>query len=290
MEAAPQGRSSARTEGSYVDWASIAAGAVSASAISGLLLTFGSGVGLSLVSPETGDRNPSVMTIGILTAAWTILVQLMSYGIGGYLAGRMRRPWADAVPDEQAFRDGVHGLLVWALGVILTAVVVASSAGQAVSTASSVLSGGGANAASGYAVDALLRRTTGQQTPAPRQDEQTRADVRAEVGRLLASAMTQGPQPGGQDANADRTYLAQLIASRTGLSQADAAKRVDEVVTRATAATERARRVGIVAAFLTAAALLVSAAVAWYAASKGGEHREQGTLWRGFGRRPPRST
>lgn len=298
VEATPPTRlASSMREGSYVDWASVIAGAVTAAALSGLLLTFGSGVGLSLVSPFTPDSNVSTMTLLAIVAAWTILVYVGSYAAGGYIAGRMRRPWNDADSDEVVFRDGVHGLLVWAVGVIVSAMVVSSSAGQAVSTATAL---GGSAATLDYAVDNLLRPAPGQ---GPQQNAQTnRTALRDEARRLLTAVGTsapatsaQGAGQGGsgagqagqvqQQANADRTYLAQLVASYTGLSAQEAEQRVSQVVERARAATEQARRVGIIAAFLTAASLLVSAVAAWYAATSGGEHRERGILWPGAARR-----
>lgn len=284
-------------QGSYVDWASVFAGAVTAAALSGLLLTFGSGVGLSLVSPVGPERNPSITTLVAITAAWTILVYVGSYIAGGYLAGRMRRPWNDAGENETMFRDGVHGLLVWGVGVIVSALVVSTAAGNAISLAGSALRSVGSQATD-YAVDALLRPNAAARAQ-PSQDN--RAELRAEVGRLLVAIGSgrssgssaeggslvlgdQGAQ-GSTAVTSDRAYLAQLIASRTGLSQQDAQQRVDNVISRSAAATEQARRAGIIAAFLTAASLLVSAVASWYAATTGGEHREKGTMWRGLLRR-----
>jgi hypothetical protein len=46
-----------------------------------------------------------------------------SFGLGGYLAGRLRIPLRPRSRDEVEFRDGIHGLLVWAIAVLIGAVL-----------------------------------------------------------------------------------------------------------------------------------------------------------------------
>jgi hypothetical protein len=72
----------------------------------------------------------------------------------------------------------------------------------------------------------------------------------------------------------NRTYLAQLVAQRAGISQEEALKRVDEALNGARQAADKARRAAILTGLVTAIALLVSFAAAWWAAMKGGEHRD----------------
>jgi hypothetical protein len=92
---------------------------------------------------------------------------------------------------------------------------------------------------------------------------------RAEAGRiLLASAGRQGIT------SADRAYLARLVASRTGIAQPDTERRVDEAVTAANVAVQKARRSAVILGFSIAASLLLGAAAAWYAASLGGRERD----------------
>lgn len=111
--------------------------------------------------------------------------------------------------------------------------------------------------------------------------------VRAEAGRIFAASAISGELPAD-----DRTYLAQIVARNTGLSEEEAQARVDQVVTamdeakaQATEAAETARKTGVLAAFLTAASFLVSAAGAFWAAQKGGQHRDQGTVFANVFRR-----
>ncbi len=268
-------------DGSYVDWPCAMAGAVTAAAISLVLFTFGSGIGLSLVSPWAGS-GLSMVTFAVLTSLWAMFVQVGAFSAGGYLAGRMRRPWADAKPDESEFRDGVHGALVWAVGVALGAFLLASTAAGTARTATGIAAPAAASAASsngadGFAVDLLFRSAK------PAADVRD-TEYRAEAGRILAGGI------GRADLSvADRAYLTQLVAARTGLSPPEAEQRVIQVIADAKVATDRARKVGIVAAFLAAASLLAGCAAAWSAARLGGMHRDQGIVWRGFARHEIRS-
>jgi hypothetical protein len=93
---------------------------------------------------------------------------------------------------------------------------------------------------------------------------------RAEATRiLLAATSREGMKPD------DRTYLARVVASQTGVAQPDAERRVDEAVAAATQAVKKARQSGVILGFSVAASLLLGAAAAWYAATLGGQHRDQ---------------
>ena len=93
--------------------------------------------------------------------------------------------------------------------------------------------------------------------------------MRAEVARILARSVASG-----SIGTENRTYLAQLVAQRTGISQQEAEKRVDEAVNAARAAADKARRAAVLTGFVTAAGLILSFAAAWWAAMKGGQHRD----------------
>src|SRR3546814_3872917 len=109
---------------SYVEWSAVIAGAILAMAISVLLLQFGSAIGLAVAAPLRGEgMDPAWRTIAI--GVWLLWVQLLASLSGGYLAGRMRAPVIGSTPHEMEFRDGVHGLLVWALALIVVAAGVA---------------------------------------------------------------------------------------------------------------------------------------------------------------------
>jgi hypothetical protein len=137
---------------SGVSWAAVFAGAFVAAAFSWALVALGAGIGLVSVSPWSSN-NPSVTTFTVLAAAWFIAVQLFASGVGGYIAGRLRSGWARVHTDEVFFRDTAHGLLVWAVGAVIAAALLASAASSAVS---------GAAELAGAATEAVGHRASGR--------------------------------------------------------------------------------------------------------------------------------
>jgi hypothetical protein len=89
---------------------------------------------------------------------------------------------------------------------------------------------------------------------------------------------------------ADKTYLAQLVASRTAMSQPDAEKRVADVFDRAKNAkaqaaekakevADAARKTGVYVALWAFISLLVGALSASYMATIGGRQRDEAPLF-----------
>lgn len=271
---------------SYVDWPAIIAGIVLASAISLVLLTFGSALGLSLVNFRAGTDVMPVW-VAIAAASWLLWVQVSSFMAGAYLTGRLRKRHDDATEHEVDVRDGAHGLLVWAGALVIGALIAAgglSAVANAVGSAASTLTTAASNVAgengqaavdpNAYFADALFRPAPDAAPPAPGTDTSAQ---RAEAGRILAQGAVTGSV-----SDADKAYLGQLVSQTTGLPPDQANARVTEVMTaidnarqQAATAAENARRTGVLAAFLTAASLLVSAAGAYWAAQQGGNHRDK---------------
>lgn len=269
----------------YVDWGAIIAGGVLAAAISSIFLAFGSAIGLTLVSPYRGE-SASPTALLIAAALWLLWIQISSFVGGGYLAGRMRRRIGDAVQHEVEMRDGCHGLLVWAVGVVLAGLLAGWTAMAGISGLANIAGSAAATAAEamGYYSDTLLRSDGEAAAPAtagaPTVGNADRGpDLRAEIGRILARGSS-----GITDA--DKSHLVRLISSQTGLPEAEAKQRLDQTLSTIQQQAERARKYGILIAFLTAASLLVSAVGAWWAAGMGGKHRDEGidhsllTRWR----------
>lgn len=273
---------------SYVDWPAIIAGIVLASAISLVLLTFGSALGLSFLNFRAGE-NVLPVWVAIAAASWLLWVQVSAFMAGSYLTGRLRKRHLDATEHESDVRDGAHGLIVWAGGLVVGAIIatggvsaVANAVGSAASTlttaASTVADDAAAMDPNAYFVDTLFRPAADTPAVAPVTDTSAQ---RAEAGRIIAQgAMT------GSVSEADTAYLGQLVAQTTGMPAEQANARVGEVMTaidnakaEAERVAENARRTGVLAAFLTAASLLVSAAAAFWAAQKGGNHRDKGTAF-----------
>ncbi|MEJ0020584.1 MAG: hypothetical protein WDN25_29350 [Acetobacteraceae bacterium] len=268
---------------SAVSWAAIICGAVAAVAITLLLVALGTGIGFSSVSPWSFS-NPSVTTFSLLAAIWLLVVQWLSSASAGYLAGRLRTKWAGLNADEAFFRDTAHGFLAWALASVLLAVVATSAFTAAVGTATRAAGSAIGGAASGagqvaasqspastdYLVDTLFRADQPQANALPQQTS-------AEAGRILTRSIANGSLEAG-----DRAYLARLVAARTGLSQQDAEKRVDDVAAQAKAAVEKAkeaadaaRKAAATASFFTFFSMLVGAFIASVAGAIGGRHRDE---------------
>lgn len=283
-----------RDTSSYVDWPAIIAGGVVAAAISFVLLAFGSAIGISMTNPF-GREGVSLFWIAIAMTLWVVWVQVSALMIGGYLTGRMRRRNYDATEDESDIRDGFHGLLVWGTAVLLTAVLALGGLNSLVQGAGAAAGGvaQGIGAASSDAVAEQAAELDPFQSSIdvlfrdPAAEAADPAAARGEVGRILLAGVT-----GDGVSDADRTYLAQLVAARTTLSEQEAEARVDEMVTQAqmvqddiVEASRQARQVAILAAFLTAASLAIGAAGAWFAAVTGGNHRDKQTVTGFFTRR-----
>ncbi len=260
---------SGRTEASTsaVSWPAIIAGAFVVSALSLILLALGTGVGLSSTSPWTG-QGVSASTVGKGAIVWMILVQIIASAMGGYLAGRLRTKWVAVHSHEVYFRDTAHGFLVWSVGLVVTAAFLASAATSMVSGTPS--SGAGATVASTgsanpntYFADSLFRS---DRVGGDRADTATRA----EAALILARGLRQGDVP-----EQDRAYLAQLVAAHTGMSQAEAQRRVSEVIDQDRQAADEARRSAAHLLYWTFLALLIGAFCASYAATIGGRQRDE---------------
>jgi hypothetical protein len=197
----------------------------------------------------------------------------MSSAIGGYLAARLRTKWTGIHTNEVFFRDTAHGFIAWAVATVLTASVLAAAVTHIVSGAASGVAQNAAQASSSINpsqvfVDRLFR--TDQVATTPAAPSGNSEGARAEVLRLWTSSFSQN----NDLVAADRTYVARLVAAQTGISQGEAEKRVNDVITEAKAAADRARSGAAKLAFWMTAALLFGAFAASLAAVEGGQLRD----------------
>ncbi len=245
----------------YPEWGPIVAGAIAAAALALVLQAFAVAIGLSVSSTAPTWRDASFV---LLSGLYVVLAALASYGLGGYLAGLMCARLSSR--EDTDLRDGLHGLLVWALATLLATLIGLATAqslarlGAPSGVQGSSTSVGGENLIA-YDLDRLFRA-----------ERRPNADLdypRAEAARILMTTSSHsGMQP------EDRAYLVRLTAANTGLAQPDAERRVDEVAARAKENIARARRSAVILAFSAAAAALLGAAVAWFAACAGGRVRD----------------
>jgi hypothetical protein len=247
---------------SGVSWPAVFAGAFAAAALWLILLALGTGIGLSSISPWS-NMGASASAIGIGAIVWLIVTQIIAAAIGGYLAGRLRTKWVNIHTDEVYFRDTAHGFLVWAVGLVVTAAFLASAATSMVGgKATTAQADGQASDPNAYFVNTLFRSVR----PADPND----ASMRAEAGSIFANALRQKDVPAP-----DKTYLGQLVAARTGLSQTDAEQRVSDVLTQARQAADTARKAVAHSLYWTFLALLIGAFCASFAATIGGRQRDR---------------
>lgn len=261
------------------DWPAIVAGAVLAAAVSFTLFTFGTGIGLSVTSPYPA-QTVSAPVFAVILGLWILLVTVMSFLLGGYFTGLLMRRRV-ASDHETEMRDGMHGVLSWALGVLLAGLMAAATVAGAAKTgvdASAGSAAAGSPPAVGYFVDALLR-SDNPSTVAPAETELRRS----EVTRIFLNS------PKGEFSPADQNYLGRVVMHQSALSEADAAARVTKVgsdyrsaILQLQEAVEKARKFALFLAFAVAATLAIAAAAAWWAAVQGGEHRDQGADLRSY--------
>jgi hypothetical protein len=247
----------------YVDWGAIAAGVFVSLAVTSVFLAFGSAIGLSMTSFQPSASAP-VVGLVIAAALWFLWVQISSFIGGGYVAGRMRRRIGDAKAHEVEMRDGAHGLIVWAVNIVIGAALASWLTLAGVSGAIGTATDAGAM---DYYADRLMRGDAAAGTTPPAAATQDNA----EIGRILARNVAARTF----DAT-DRSYVVREISSRTGLAESDAQTRLDDTVATLRAQAETARRYAVLFAFLTAASFLVSGVAAWWAATAGGKHRDEG--------------
>lgn len=343
---------------SYVDWAAIFAGATVSSGVAVVLTTFAGGLSLNSISADDGG-NISVAWL-IITALFVVISMVASYMLGGYIAGRMRRPTGAATRDESTIRDGLNGLVVWGIGTLISGVLAASvitggvkavgNVAQTTVQAAGTIVGaatqgagqfaGGLASATGSAVGGMAQGAG--QAAAPSLDQMLpeglksnpldyftetlfRTENQAAGGTADASASQRQVSSilanllrTGEISDADRNWIGTEVATRTGVSQADAQTRVNQAIERvqamraeaqkkveeaekmvadtkaqaeqaaerakaeAAAIAEKTRVAGILTAFLLAASSLVAAVAAYIGAVRGGRHRDEGRIWGGL--------
>ncbi|MGZ5844776.1 MAG: hypothetical protein ACXWJL_07240 [Xanthobacteraceae bacterium] len=248
----------------YISWGAVIAGAIAASALTFVLITFGAAIGLAIASPSATWRDTSV-ALALLSGLWLLLTAIASFALGGYLAGRLRATGESTTADEVELRDGLHGLLVWGLAILIGAALALGLARTAAAPATGNVLAPTASTAEpllAFELDRLFRADR-------RPGEAVEPDVRAQAARIITTSLGHADM-----AAEDRAYLVRLVMARTGLAQPDAERRVTEVVAQARRAIRRARANAVILAFMAAASLLAGAAVAWFAAGFGGRHRD----------------
>ncbi len=290
-----------QTQASAVSWGAIVAGAAAAAALALILLMLGTGLGLSSVSPWAYS-GVSATTFGVSTILWLTFTQLVASGMGGYLAGRLRTKWVAVHTDEVYFRDTAHGFLAWAVAALATAALLTSVIGSIVSggiqvgnvaataVGSEMAKSNSDSGPMGYYVDSLFRKNIDAAAIASNSSgssimpitalEPITAESASEVTRIFMNSMHTESLPAE-----DVRHVGQLVSMRTGLTQQDAEKRVNDTYARvqtklrdaetaAKEAADKARKASAYAALWLFISLLIGAFVASFAATYGGQQRD----------------
>lgn len=262
---------------SAASWPSIIAGAFVAAAATVILLALGSGIGFASISPWP-NHGASVTTFAITTGIWLIVTQWISAALGGYIAGRLRTRWMGTHVHEVFFRDTAHGLITWAVATILVATVAAGAIRSAAGEAGRAVADAGATAVnaatnstlSTYEIDKLFRSSNSSGTA-------SLADTRVETAHIVANAFVSGSV-----SDADRAYLMEQVAARTGATRAEAQARVDGFLAAVTQAqakfkaeADSARKAAAQASLYLALSMLIGAFIASVSAALGGRIRDE---------------
>lgn len=245
-----------RLPGSYVDLPAIIGGGLVAAAAAGVFTAFGAALGFFTFSAEPGEGGSFTLWM-VVSFLWMVLTTLLSFSAGGYIAGRLRRRLETAADDEIAIRDGLNGLIVWALGILAAGWMAAgiiggaanlagsavATAGQAVGQAASGLAQGagaalggaassdGAQSALNYVNDSLMRpvldgasQSNGSLMPnqQPATDPQ---ELARQSGMILGNVLRTG-----EISDDEKAFLVAATAQKTGLSEDEVNARVEQAV------------------------------------------------------------
>jgi hypothetical protein len=264
-----------RTEAaaSGVSWAAVFAGAFAAAALSLILLALGAGAGLSSISPWS-STGASATTVGVGALLFLCITEIISSGVGGYLAGRLRTKWVDLHTDEVYFRDTAHGFLAWCVALVMSAAFLGAAAAgmvgasvnantRAANTSGSATSGSPALEANRYYIDSMFR---GGRAAANADEDVYKAEAASVFAHAIANHTALAPD--------DRNYVASLVVVTTGVGRSEAEARVTSAFDRDLAAIDQARKSVAHSLYWLFVALLLGAFTASFAATMGGRRRD----------------
>jgi hypothetical protein len=220
---------------------------------------------------------------------------MLASTVGGYLAGRLRARWSTVHEHEIYFRDTAHGFLAWAVATVLSATVMGAASTHILAGATAGAAPAAATTAANNSrpTDVYVDRLLRSDAPAAGAPVQLGAGAAsqggaqggnassfAEMGRLIAPVTRKG----GDISAADRAYASKVVMARTGVSQAEADKRVNDTITEAKKAADDARSAAAKMSLWLAASLLAGALAAMLGATEGGLLRD--SRWYEPGWRP----
>jgi hypothetical protein len=245
-----------------ISWGAVIGGAFMVVAVQLLLSMLGIGIGMTTIDPAQGAAGtPDAGTLSMSAVIWWAVSYLVALVIGGYVAARLAGAWEKT--------DGVlHGLLTWALALVVSFWLLTSAIGSVIGGAFNVVG----NAVSG------ISRTVADTAPQLAGATGLSADqVQQQVQELLrpANQTNQSPEAaqrelvslapkivaGGPEGDRAQQRAIQIVSQQSGISEADARARIDQLRQQANQATQQAADTAKQAADTTANA--VSSASIW---------------------------
>jgi len=261
-----------------ISWGAVIAGAIIGLVVQLILNVVGIGIGLSTVNAVAGD-SPSASSLSIGAGIWWVISGIIAAGIGGYLAGRL-----SGKPSQST--TAYHGLISWAVSVLVVAYLVSSAAsgvvGGAFSGATTMLGGAGKAVGSSAqtAVQTAAPSLNNISDPMSRIEEQVRSASGGQDPAALRDAATTSIRaalsgdPGQQAAATDKAAAALAKAQNIPGDQAKAQigqyqQQYKEMVAKAKEqakeAADAAARTVSRGALFGALALLLGALAAFFA-------------------------
>jgi hypothetical protein len=244
-----------------ISWGAVLAGAAMVIAVQVSLSLLGFGIGLSSVDPAAGDT-PEVASLGIGAGIWWVVSNLIALIIGGYVAARL-----SGMPLRG---DGIiHGVLTWAVTLLITIYLLTTSVGSIVGGAFNVVGstvstlGRGVVEAAPEVADAAgispeQIREQAEQLLRPEQPGRLSAE---QARNELVDALRQMVTGSEQEAEQARERAATIIAQQAGISPQQANQRIDQVTAQVQQRVDQATATATQAA--DAAAAAASAASIW---------------------------
>jgi hypothetical protein len=244
-----------------ISWGAVLAGAAIVVAVHVSLSLLGFGVGMSTVDPAAGDA-PQASSIGIGAGVWWVISNLIALVIGGYVAARL-----SGLPVRG---DGIiHGVLTWAVTLLITIYLLTTSVGSIVGGAFNVvgntISGVGQSVAEAVPEVADAAGISAEQIQEQAEQllrrEQPGAMSAEQARTELVDALREMATGSEQEAAQAREHAATIIAQQAGISPQEANQRLDQLQAEVQQRTEQAAAQATEAA--DAAASAASAASIW---------------------------
>lgn len=252
---------------SFVSWRGILAGAAAGSAVSLVLISLGIAGGLSLLSPWPGQSYTGFAAT--VAAAWGLIATIGSFLVAGFVAARVRPRVADVPADEVEFRDGVQGLVAWAVCVLFAGLIAVGASGLALHATSAVAKFSDRTSSSPLAAIVSTLAAPPEGKPATAVPLLTTDEARTIEGIFLKSFGADGLKP------KDRAFAANVVAAKSGIPLNEAETRIDTAYADAVAALDKAKKATELSGLLTGLGLLIGLAAAWYGGIRGGKSRDE---------------